>query len=231
VRKVWRAAGIIAGAAALAVVLLHVYYAAMIVWWRDHAPQETAFMAVRMNELAERKPKAKLRYRFVPYERIGNPLKRAMIAAEDAKFVDHEGFDWDGIELALEKNQKRGRIVAGGSTITQQLAKNLFLSPSRSWLRKGQEAVITLMLEALLDKRRIFELYLNVIEWGDGVFGAEAAAQHYFGVSAARLSAEQGARLAAMAPNPRFYEHHQGAPGLNRKIRIILARMPAAELP
>ena len=230
-RKVWRIAGIVAGAAALAVVLLHVYYAAMIVWWRYYAPQETAFMAARMDELAERNPKAKLRYRFVPYERIGNSLKRAMIAAEDAKFVDHEGFDWDGIELALEKNQKRGRIVAGGSTITQQLAKNLFLSPSRSWVRKGQEAVITLMLEALLDKRRIFELYLNVIEWGNGVFGAEAAAQHYFGVSAARLSAEQGARLAAMAPNPRFYEHHQGAPGLNRKIRIILARMPAAELP
>ena len=230
-RRIWRAAGIVAGAAALAVFLLHVYYAAMIVWWRDHAPQETAFMAARMDELRARNPKAQLRYRFVPYERIGNPLKRAMIAAEDAKFVDHEGFDWDGIELALEKNQKRGRIVAGGSTITQQLAKNLFLSPSRSWLRKGQEAVITLMLEALLDKRRIFELYLNVIEWGNGVFGAEAAAQHYFGVSAARLSAEQGARLAAMAPNPRFYEHHQGAPGLNRKIRIILARMPAAELP
>jgi len=231
VSKVWRAAGLVAGAAALAIVLLHVYYAAMIVWWRDHAPQETAFMAARMDELAARNPKARLQYRFVPYERIGNSLKRAMIAAEDAKFVDHEGFDWDGIELALEKNQKRGRIVAGGSTITQQLAKNLFLSQSRSWLRKGQEAVITLMLEALLDKRRIFELYLNVIEWGNGVFGAEAAAQHYFGVSAARLSAEQGARLAAMAPNPRFYEHHQGAPGLNRKIRIILARMPAAELP
>jgi len=231
VSKIWRAAGIVAGAAALAVVLLHVYYAAMIVWWRDHAPQETAFMAARMDELAARNPKARLQYRFVPYERIGNSLKRAMIAAEDAKFVDHEGFDWDGIELALEKNQKRGRIVAGGSTITQQLAKNLFLSQSRSWLRKGQEAVITLMLEALLDKRRIFELYLNVIEWGNGIFGAEAAAQHYFGVSAARLSAEQGARLAAMAPNPRFYQHHQGAPGLNRKIRIILARMPGAELP
>ena len=230
-KKVWRAAGIVAGAAALAVILLHVYYAAMIVWWRYHAPQETAFMAARMEELAARNPNAKLRYAFVPYERIGNSLKRAMIAAEDAKFVDHEGFDWDGIELALEKNQKRGRIVAGGSTITQQLAKNLFLSPTRSWLRKGQEAVITLMLEALLDKRRIFELYLNVIEWGNGVFGAEAAAQHYFAVSAARLSAEQGARLAAMAPNPRFYERHQGAPGLNRKIRIILARMPAAELP
>jgi monofunctional biosynthetic peptidoglycan transglycosylase len=154
-----------------------------------------------------------------------------MIAAEDSKFVDHEGFDWDGIELALEKNQKRGRIVAGGSTITQQLAKNLFLSGSRSWLRKGEEAIITLMLEALLDKRRIFELYLNVIEWGNGVFGAEAAAQRYFGVAAARLSPEQAARLAAMAPNPRFYERNPGAPGLARKTRIILARMGAAELP
>ena len=229
--KIWRAAGIVAGAAALAVVLLHVYYAAMIVWWRDHAPQETAFMAARMDELAARNPKARLQYRFVPYERIGNSLKRAMIAAEDSKFVDHEGFDWDGIELALEKNQRRGRIVAGGSTITQQLAKNLFLSPSRSWIRKGEEAIITLMLEAMLDKRRIFELYLNVIEWGNGIFGAEAAAQRYFGVSAARLSPEQAARLAAMAPNPRFYERNPAAPGLNRKTHIILARMPAAELP
>jgi len=154
-----------------------------------------------------------------------------VIAAEDAKFVDHEGFDWDGIALAIEKNEKRGHIVAGGSTITQQLAKNLFLSGSRSWIRKGEEAVITVMLEAMLDKRRIFELYLNVIEWGSGVFGAEAAALHYFDVSAAHLSPQQAARLAAMAPNPRFYEHHQGAPGLNRKIGIILARMPAADLP
>ena len=137
----------------------------------------------------------------------------------------------EGIELAAEKNQKGGRVVAGGSTITQQLAKNLFLSGSRSWLRKGQEAIITLMLEAMLDKRRIFELYLNVIEWGNGVFGAEAAAQRYFGIPAARLSAEQAARLAAMAPNPRFYERNQGAPGLARKTHIILARMPAAELP
>jgi len=174
---------------------------------------------------------AELRYQFVPYPRIANSLKRAMIAAEDSKFVDHEGFDWDGIELALEKNQRRGRIVAGGSTITQQLAKNLFLSPSRSWIRKGEEAIITLMLEAMLDKRRIFELYLNVIEWGNGIFGAEAAAQRYFGVSAARLSPEQAARLAAMAPNPRFYERNPGAPGLHRKTYIILARMPAAELP
>jgi monofunctional glycosyltransferase len=226
-----RALALAAGLCVLAVVLLHAYFALLIVWWGTHPPRETAFMAERMQELRMKNPRAQIRYRFVPYERIATPLKRAMIAAEDAKFVEHEGFDWDGIELAIEKNQKRGRIVAGGSTITQQLAKNLFLSGSRSWLRKGEEAVITLMLEALLAKRRIFELYLNVIEWGAGVFGAEAAAEHYFGVSAAHLDAAQAARLAAMAPNPRFYEHHQGAPGLSRKIRIIGARMSAADLP
>ena len=226
-----RALGLALALLALVVVAVNLYFAAMIAWWRDHAPRETSFMSERMREL-DRKPRgAQLRYQFVPYERIAGSLKRAMIAAEDSKFVEHEGFDWDGIELALEKNQKRGRIVAGGSTITQQLAKNLFLSGERSWVRKGEEAIITLMLEALLDKRRIFELYLNVIEWGNGVFGAEAAAQRYFGVSAARLSPEQGARLAAMAPNPRFYERNQGAPGLNRKIRIILARMSSAEFP
>ena len=230
-RTVMRALALAAGLFALAVVLLHVYFAAMIAWWGTHAPRETAFMAERMDALRAKNPRAVLHYQFVPYERIAMPLKRAMIAAEDAKFVEHEGFDWDGIALAIEKNEKRGRIVAGGSTITQQLAKNLFLTGSRSWLRKGEEAVITLMLESMLDKRRIFELYLNVIEWGSGVFGAEAAAQHYFGVSAARLSAEQAARLAAMAPNPRYYEHHPGAPGLAKKIRIILGRMPAADLP
>jgi len=213
------------------VLLLHAYYAAMILWYADHAPRETAFMAQRLSELREKNPRARLSYQFVPYGRISPALKRAMIAAEDAKFVDHEGFDWDGIALALEKNERRGRIVAGGSTITQQLAKNLFLSPTRSYWRKAEEAVITVMLENLLDKQRIFELYLNVIEWGNGIFGAEAAARRYFGIPAAQLSAEQAARLAAMAPNPRFYEHNQGARGLNRKIGIILARMPSAELP
>src|SRR5574340_146834 len=214
-----------------AVLALHVYYAAMIVWWRDHPPRETAFMSERLAALRTRDPRAALRYRFVPYARIALSLKRAMIAAEDAKFVEHEGFDWNGIALALEKNERRGRIVAGGSTISQQLAKNLFLSGSRTWLRKGEEAVITVMLESILDKRRIFELYLNVIEWGSGIFGAEAASEHYFGIPAARLDAAEAARLAAMAPNPRYYERHPDAPGLRRKIGIILARMPAADLP
>jgi monofunctional glycosyltransferase len=214
-----------------AVALLHLWFAAHILWWRDHPVGTTSFMSARMDELRAKNPKAQLKYSWVPYDRISGNLKRAMVAAEDAKFIDHEGFDWDGIQLAMEKNQKKGRVVAGGSTITQQLAKNLFLSPSRSYWRKGEEAVITVMLEAMLPKRRILEMYLNVIEWGSGVFGAEAAARQYFGGSAAQLTAEQSARLAAMAPNPRFYERNQGAPGLNRKIGIILARMPGAEIP
>jgi monofunctional biosynthetic peptidoglycan transglycosylase len=226
-----RVAGLVVLLAITAFALLHVYYAAMIFWWRDHPPHETAFMAQRMHELHAKQPAARLRYEFVPYTRISAQLKRAMVAAEDARFVEHEGFDWDGIALALEKNEKRGRVVAGGSTITQQLAKNLFLSPSRSYWRKGEEAVITVMLEGMLDKRRIFELYLNVIEWGNGIFGAEAAARRYFGVSAAQLSAAQAARLAAMAPNPRFYERNQGAPGLARKIGVIEARMSGADIP
>jgi monofunctional biosynthetic peptidoglycan transglycosylase len=214
-----------------ALVLLQGWYAAHIWWWRDHAPHETAFMATRLAELKLRRPTAHLAYTWVPYERISVELKRAVIAAEDAKFVEHEGFDWEGIQLALDKNARRGRVVAGGSTITQQLAKNLFLSAQRSYWRKAEEALITLMLEALLDKRRILELYLNVIEWGDGIFGAEAASRHYFGSNSATLTAEHAARLAAMAPNPRFYERHPDARGLARKVTIILARMPAAELP
>ena len=216
---------------ALVVLAWFAWVGGHILWWRWNPPVETAFMAQRLDELRAKDPKAKLRYTWVPYDRISPHLKRAMIAAEDAKFVDHDGFDWDGIRKAMEKNERRGRVVAGGSTISQQLAKNLFLSPAKTYTRKVQEAVITLMLEALLPKRRIFEIYLNVIEWGNGVFGAEAAARRHFGTSAARLSAEQGARLAAMAPNPRFYERNPGAPGLARKTGIILGRMASAELP
>ena len=222
----WTLAGLLA-----IVVLWLAWVTGHIAWWRSHPPRETAFMSQRMEALQAVNPRAQLRYRWVPYARISNHLKRAMIAAEDARFVEHEGFDWEGIELALEKNQRRGRVVAGGSTISQQLAKNLFLSPAKSYWRKMEEAIITVLLENMLDKERIFELYLNVIEWGNGVFGAEAAAQRYFDIPAAQLNAEQAARLAAMAPNPRFYERNQGAPGLNRKIRIILGRMPGTDVP
>jgi monofunctional biosynthetic peptidoglycan transglycosylase len=216
---------------AAAFILLQGWYAAHIWWWREHAPRETAFMAMRLAQLQERHADARLAYRWVPYDRISVQLKRAVIAAEDAKFVEHEGFDWEGIQQALDKNTRKGRVVAGGSTITQQLAKNLFLSARRSYWRKAEEALITLMLEAILDKRRILELYLNVIEWGDGIFGAEVASRHYFGLSSTALTAEHAARLAAMAPNPRYYEKHPDARGLAHKTTIILARMPAAELP
>ncbi len=222
----WAAALVMA-----ALVLQQAWYAAHIWWWRDHPPRQTAFMAMRLAEMHARRPTAQLAYTWVPYPRISVELKRAMIAAEDARFVEHEGFDWDGIEQAMDKNARRGRIVAGGSTISQQLAKNLFLSSQRSYWRKAQEAVITMMLESMLDKRRILELYLNVIELGDGIFGVEAAARHYFGVDAGAVTAEQAARLAAMEPNPRYYEMHAGARGLARKIVIILGRMPGAELP
>jgi monofunctional biosynthetic peptidoglycan transglycosylase len=216
---------------AAAFILLQGWYAAHIWWWREHAPRETAFMTMRLAELQQRHADARLGYKWVPYDRISVQLKRAVIAAEDAKFVEHEGFDWEGIEQALDKNTRKGRVVAGGSTITQQLAKNLFLSAQRSYWRKAEEALITLMLEAILDKQRILELYLNVIEWGNGIFGAEAASRRYFGSSSAALTAEQAARLAAMAPNPRYYEKHPDARGLARKTTIILERMPAAELP
>ena len=200
-------------------------------WWADHAPATTAFMDARLEAMRANDPKAKLKYQWVPYDKISSRLKRAIIVAEDAKFIDHEGFDWEGIQKAIDKNQRRGKIVAGGSTISQQLAKNLFLSGQRSALRKGEEALITLMMEAVLSKERIFEIYLNIIEWGDGVFGAEAAARHYYGVSAAQLSAEQAAKLAAMVPRPRFYDRNRNAPYLLKKTQLILDSMPQAQLP
>jgi len=212
-------------------VLWTLWVAGQILWYRTHAPVETAFMAQRMEEARARNPDAQLRYRWVPYDRISPHLKRALIAAEDAKFVEHNGFDWDGIQKALEKNRRKGRVVSGGSTITQQLAKNLFLSPARSYGRKAQEAVVTVLLETLLPKRRIFELYLNVIEWGNGVFGAEAAARRYFDVGAADLTAVQAARLAAMTPSPRLFERNPGSDYLSGRVATILARMPGAAIP
>jgi len=220
------------GAALLAALFLYnLWIFGHIVYWRSFNPAASAFMTEQLARLQEEDPAAELRHKWVPYERISGNLKRALIASEDAKFVDHEGFDWDGIEAAFEKNMKQGRIVAGGSTISQQLAKNLFLSGRKTPWRKLEEAMITVMLEAVMDKRRIFEIYLNVIEWGNGVFGAEAAARHYYRSSAARLSAGQAAKLAAMVPNPRYYDEHRNAPGLARKTRIILRRMPMADTP
>ena len=202
-----------------------------ICWWINHNPSTSAFMDDRLEVLQESNPDAVLKHRWVDYKKISPNLKRALIAAEDAKFVDHEGFDWEGIQKAYEKNLKKGKLVAGGSTISQQLAKNLFLSTKRTPWRKAEEAMITVMLEATMSKRRIFEIYLNVIEWGNGIFGAEAAAKYYFHTSAKNLSAEQAAKLAAMVPNPRYYDKYRQAKDLIRKTGIIEARMNSAEIP
>jgi monofunctional biosynthetic peptidoglycan transglycosylase len=188
-------------------------------------------MERRIAELREKDPKAKLAHQWVPYERISTQLKRAVVAAEDAKFVGHEGFDWEAISKAIEKNERKGKVVAGASTISQQLAKNLFLSGERSWVRKGQEAVITWMLETALSKQRILELYLNYAEWGEGVFGAEAGARHHFGVSAAALGPQQAAFMAAILPSPRRYAPGRITPYVAGRIETILARMPAAQIP
>ncbi|MDP2758810.1 MAG: monofunctional biosynthetic peptidoglycan transglycosylase [Sideroxyarcus sp.] len=212
-------------------VLYQLWLFAHICWWIKFNPASSSFMENRLEMMQDRNPDAELKHKWVPYKNISNHLKRALIAAEDAKFVDHDGFDWEGIQKAYEKNKRKGKIVAGGSTISQQLAKNLFLSTRRTPWRKAEETLITLMLETVMDKRRIFEIYLNVIEWGNGVFGAEAAARHYFGVRASQLTAEQAARLAAMVPNPRYYDRHRQAPGMLAKILIILERMPDAEIP
>lgn len=212
-------------------VLYQIWLFSWVLWWNWFNPENTRFMAIRLAELQIKDPAARLKAEWVPYAQISPHLKRAIIASEDAKFVDHEGFDWQGIQKAIEKNQKKGQVVAGGSTISQQLAKNLFLSPSKTPWRKAEEAAITLMLETVWSKQRIFEVYLNVIEWGNGVFGAGAAARHYYGIAATQLSAEQAARLAGMVPNPRFYDRNRNAPGLERKAELILARMPAAEVP
>ncbi|HUW25473.1 MAG TPA: monofunctional biosynthetic peptidoglycan transglycosylase [Gallionella sp.] len=211
--------------------LYQLWIFAHICWWVKFDPPASAFMKDRLAVMQDKNPDAELRHKWVPYAKISNHLKRALIASEDAKFVDHEGFDWEGIQKAYEKNLKKGKIVAGGSTISQQLAKNLFLSTKRTPWRKAEEAAITLMLEAVMDKRRILEIYLNVIEWGNGVFGAEAAAHHYYRINAASLSMQQAAKLAAMVPNPRYYDAHREARGLLRKTGIILARMNSAEIP
>jgi monofunctional biosynthetic peptidoglycan transglycosylase len=204
---------------------------AHVLWWIKYNPSTSAFMETRLEVMQDSNPDAELQYSWVPYAKISNNLKRALIASEDANFVDHEGFDWEGIQKAYEKNMKKGRIVAGGSTISQQLAKNLFLSGRRSPFRKIEEAAITVMMEAVMDKQRIFEIYLNVIEWGDGVFGAEAAARHYYHISASQLSPAQAAKLAAMVPNPRYYDKHRDAKGLQRKTGIIMARMNSSDIP
>ena len=238
----------------LALQLYFLLRVALMVWVN---PDSTTFQRSEIWRLLIDKQQVAWSRQWVPYDRIAGPLKRAVIAAEDAGFAEHSGIEWEAIEKAWERNQqaqaradqthqrreesaaRRGgapvatiapRLV-GGSTITQQLAKNLFLGSERSLARKAQEIVIVWMLEALLDKRRILEIYLNNVEWGEGVFGAEAAAQHYFRRSAAALSAQQAAQLAVMLPAPKRFEKRPGSAYVMGRAATIAARMPGVHVP
>jgi monofunctional biosynthetic peptidoglycan transglycosylase len=223
----WKAFCYTLGAAVLGVVAVQLWFLGHIVYWNSVNPGASAFM----ERYVENRPGARVRQAWVPYERISPHLKRAVVAAEDARFLDHEGFDWEAIQKAMAKNERRGKVVAGASTISQQLSKNLFLSGSRSWIRKGQEAAITWMLERTMSKRRILELYLNLAEWGEGVFGAEAAARYHFGAAAAALTPEQSAYLAAILPSPRRYDRGRQTPYIAGRIATITSRMTGAQIP
>lgn len=221
-----------------------------VYWLRTHDPSSTSLIDTRASEARAKGQQPRREQVWVPLEKISTNLQRAVLAGEDTNFTTHRGFDYEAIQKAFEQGQRESAREAkregenddwlpnlpefkrGGSTISQQLAKNLYLSSQRSFIRKGQEAVVTIMLERLLTKRRILEIYLNVIEWGDGVYGAEAAAQKYFRKPASSLSANEAAYLSAMIPNPRTVFNPQVNPRrVARRQRIILRGMPYVKLP
>ncbi|MFI5370438.1 MAG: monofunctional biosynthetic peptidoglycan transglycosylase [Candidatus Eisenbacteria bacterium] len=189
------------------------------------APDRTELMRERLREAAEHDRRLHIDRRWVPYERISADLRRAVLIAEDDAFFSHDGLDWDEIGESARANLRAGRVVRGGSTITQQLAKNLWLGDRRTLTRKLAEMILAYRLERALTKRRIFELYLNEIEWGDGVFGIEAAARHWFGTTAAALTPRQSAFLAAVIINPRRYSPVEPSHRIERRATIILVRM------
>ena len=239
----------------LALVGLQLFFVLRIASMALIAPESTAFQRSEAWRIAqEGKNGLRWNQEWVPYVRISDNLKRAVIASEDDGFANHDGVDWDAIEKAWQRNAKAEELAAkqakkqkgkqpapatntkppkivGGSTITQQLAKNLFLSGERTFLRKSQEIVLTFALEQLLSKERILEIYLNSVEWGEGVFGAEAAARHYFRKSASQLTAWEAARLAVMLPRPKYFEKLPNSGYLTSRAEVIVGRMGSAELP
>lgn len=210
----------------LGLLLQLLIFAALLVW--RTAPVERSMFMYRYIWSGNT---PELQHRWVESGQISSHLKRALVAGEDAKFMQHQGFDWEGIRAAREKNTKRGAVVAGGSTISQQLAKNLFLWNERSYIRKAQEFVVTMMIERLWSKDRILTVYLNSIEFGKGIYGAEAAAQHYYGKSASRLTRQEAARLAAFVPNPVAYQANPRHRRVQYRQRVILRYMNSADIP
>ncbi len=234
---------------ALAALGLQLFFILRIAMMAVVDPQSTSFQRSEAWRIAQKPTGLRWRQEWVPYARISDHLKRAVITSEDDSFVNHDGVDWEALEKAWQRNAKaeaeaarraqarpqaqrtRPPKIVGGSTITQQLAKNLLLSGERTFLRKGQEMVLTFALETFLTKERILEIYLNNVEWGEGVFGAEAAAQHYFRKSASRLTPYEAARLAVMLPRPRYFEKLPQSEYLSNRAGVIMGRMRDAELP
>ena len=209
------------------VLLVQLRIFASLAWWRYKPVETTMFM--RIDYWSE--PSKPIQHEWRDYDEISEYMKKAIVAAEDGKFMQHHGFDWDGIQAALERNNDTGKVVAGGSTISQQLAKNLFLYNKRSFIRKGQEAVATWMMERMWSKERILEVYLNSVEFGDNIYGVEAATQHYFGKSSRSLSREQAVFLAAILPNPKYYQDHQNDRKLHNRERKIRKYMRYSDIP
>jgi monofunctional biosynthetic peptidoglycan transglycosylase len=246
----WRQIGRFAALLALSLVALQLVFVLRIALMALVDPQSTTFQRSEMWRLATQKRVLLWGQQWVALPQISPHLQRAVIASEDAGFTDHAGVDWEAIERAWERNQRaeaRARPaqqragaggkprhppkLVGGSTITQQLAKNLFLHGERTALRKGQEFVLTLALEVLLSKQRILEIYLNNVEWGEGLFGAQAAARYYYRVDAARLGPDAAARLSVMLPAPKRFEKALGSSYVSERAAVIVARMGAVELP
>jgi monofunctional glycosyltransferase len=240
----------------LAAAALQIFFLVRIALAATVDPQSTTFQRSEAWRIWRHKGALRWRQEWTPYERISDNLKRAVIASEDGTFTNHDGVDWEAVEKAWQRNAEaeeraarqrprqaraqaataiapatRAPKIVGGSTITQQLAKNLLLSGERTLLRKGQEVVLAFALERMLSKERILEIYLNSVEWGEGVFGAEAAAQHYYRKSAARLSAYESARLAVMLPRPKYFEKLPNSGYLASRASTIVVRMRSAELP
>jgi monofunctional biosynthetic peptidoglycan transglycosylase len=258
-KSVLRHALRLAGLVLVCGVSLQFYFLARVALMNVVDPQSTTFQRSEIRRIVAEQHRLLWSQQWVDDERISDHLKRAVIASEDAGFTEHSGVEWDALEKAWEKNQraeaqanrinerqlrqaeranrpppakpKASARVVGGSTITQQLAKNLFLAGERSLARKGQEVVITFMLEGLLSKRRILEIYLNNVEWGEGLFGAQAAARHYFHVDASRLGAYPAARLAVMLPAPKRFEKRPSSAYVLGRASTVVARMGAVELP
>lgn len=209
----------------LLVVAFHVLVAGLLLIWKTQPINNSMFM------LTHRLTGGSVTQNWVEYDAIAKSAKQAAIASEDSKFSHHNGFDLEGIEVAMKKNEASGKASVGGSTITQQLAKNLFLTSHRSYIRKGEEAIITVMIETFWDKQRILTAYLNVAEFGNGIYGIEAASQHYFNKSAANINRDESALLISMLTNPKYYQDNQSDRRLRNKQRIVKKRMNNAVLP